>query len=389
MAENKSWLGDVRGHVSELNKRLAQDKKERIAAGRAPLNENIILTRAEVKTGQLSPGRVLMTTLNGQPRPLTAADLDQFRSNMKAAINDFGAPSNGGILPQQILNLAAGKPLLYVGEKGMHDAKSDLDKARHEIATAMPVSALNDEIRFLTPAGKDSKRNRHVVVIKLMAWNIALGKAARIKPGSKGQLRQVADWLRKQPICFDCDCERHRYFFRYVATIGGFNAGRREDGYPKIRNPRLRGVACKHVLRAVTELMHSPGVLRFLMRHLEAYVEKLGEPSLGSARTSLSQKEAEEELKKAKSHTIRTSSQQAKADARQQRANTKQSEKRKLERAERERREISLIRTKKPNKTTSASKGVDIESMSREQLLAFIKAKKLNAELGEWSKKRK
>lgn len=389
MAENKSWLGDVRGHVSELNRRLNQDRKERRAAGRAPIQNNVILKRAEIENGALTPGRVLMTTLNGQSRPLTVEDLDRFRSNMRIAEKEFGVPAGGGILAQQILNLASSRPLNYLGTKGPRDAKSDLDKARHEIATAMPVSALNDTIRFVTPAGKDSKRSRHVVIVKLTAWDVALGKAASVKRGSKGKLREIADWLRRQPVRFDCDCERHRYFFRYVATIGGFHAGRREDGYPKIRNPKLRGVACKHVLRVMTELLNSPGVLRFLVRHLQAYVEKLDDPTLGRASTTLSQKEAEEELKKAKSHTIRTSEQQAKADARQQRANTKQSEKRKQERAERERREISLIRTKKPSKTTSASKGVDIESMSKEQLLAFIKAKNLNAELGEWSKKRK
>ena len=372
MAEkDKSWLGNVLGHVAELNDRLAQDRKERVAAGLAPIDRNIILTRAEISAGALSPGRVLMTTLNGQSRPLTVEDLDQFRGNMKRAINDFGAPANGGILPQQILNLASGKPLLYLGSKGMHDAKSDLDKARHEIATAMPVSALNDTIRFVTPSGVDSKRSRHVVVVKLMAWNVALGKVAQVNYKSKGKIRQIADWLRKQPVCFDCDCERHRYFFRYVATIGGFNAGRREDGYPKIRNPKLRGVACKHVLRVMTELLHSPGVLRFLVRHLQAYAEKLDDPTLGRASTTLSQKEAEEELKKAKSHTIRTSEQQAKADARQQRAAAKQAEKREKERAERDKRQISLIRTKKPNKPTRSTR-VDVSKMTIKQRIDYL-----------------
>lgn len=369
MAENKSWLGDVRGHVSELNRRLNQDRKERQAAGRAPITENIILTDPEIRSEKLTPGRVLMTTLNGQSRPLTTADLAQFRHNINEAQAKFGKIK--GIDPQQVLDLASSRPLLYQGEKGMHDAKSDLDKARREIATAMPVSALNDTIRFVTPAGKDSKRSRHVVLVRLTAWSQAVQQLRGIRPDSKGKIREVAKWLRKQPVCFDCDCERHRYFFRYVATIGSFNAGRDEMGYPKIRNPKLRGVACKHVLRVMTELLHSPGVLRFLVRHLEAHCEDLDEPSMSRARTSLSQKEAEEELKKAKSHTIRTSSQQAKADARQQRATAKQAEKREKERAERDKRQISLIRTKKPNKPTRSTR-VDVSKMTIKQRIDYL-----------------
>lgn len=83
--------------------------------------------------------------------------------------------------------------------------------------------------------------------------------------------------MRRGHLSFDCDCERHRYFFRYIATIGGFNAGRDETGYPKIRNPGLKGVACKHVLRVMAELQSSAAILHFIekaMAKAQASIEK-------------------------------------------------------------------------------------------------------------------
>jgi hypothetical protein len=75
--------------------------------------------------------------------------------------------------------------------------------------------------------------------------------------------------LRKGPLKFECDCGRHRYWFRYIATIGGYNAGRPETGYPKIRNPKLFGVACKHVLRVMSDIESGGATLAFLTRLMD------------------------------------------------------------------------------------------------------------------------
>lgn len=37
----------------------------------------------------------------------------------------------------------------------------------------------------------------------------------------------------------------------YLNTVAGTVLGRKEGGFPKIRNPNMTGVACKHILRVM------------------------------------------------------------------------------------------------------------------------------------------
>ncbi len=303
MADRLNWLGKVRGHVGEAESRFEQDRREREAAGKLPQDRNIILTEREVK-GDWDASRVLMTTLGGQMRQITANDLAMFRQNMRTAQKRMKGV--GGITARQVIDLASNHPLIYQSYKNMQELggsaefKSDIDKAKREITSAIPVSAKDGTIRFLTNAGGTSQATRHAVVVRLNAWQEATSMlAATDLKKDKDKSKKVADWLRKQKLAFDCDCERHRYFFRYVATIGGFNAGRAETGYPKIRNPGLHGVACKHVLRVMSELESSGYVRNFLAQHLVRASEH-------KARTVLKQKEAEEALKKRRAAQILT-----------------------------------------------------------------------------------
>ncbi len=127
-------------------------------------------------------------------------------------------------------------------------------------------------------------------MVVLNAFGEAARKLAAADADDPKAPKQVANWLRKQKLAFDCDCGRHRYFLRYVATIGGFAAGRQEWGYPKIRNPGLKGVACKHVLRVMAELESSGLVLRFLQRHMD----KLRAAGGARARLTAAQADAEQ-----------------------------------------------------------------------------------------------
>lgn len=326
------WLGKVRGHVGEARGRFDTDRREREAAGNAPADKNIILTEREVR-GEWDASRVLFTTLGGQPRPITAEDLAAFRHNMRQAERRF--KGGKGITARQVIDMASATPLRYISPG---QPRSDIDKARREITMGVPVSAINGTIRFLTNSGPDSKVSRHHVVVNLHEFEAAAAQLAATPNDGKGgkSPKQIANWLRKQKLSFDCDCERHRYFFRYVATIGGFAAGRKETGYPKIRNPKLVGVACKHVLRVMTELESSNAVLAFLEKHLASVSEY-------KARTQLAQIEAEEAAQPKTPTRIKTSKQRA-AEAQKAR------EKAALARAAKE------AATKPPKKIASASR---------------------------------
>jgi len=284
-----SLLGKLKGHVGEAKGRAAEDAAQRKAAGGAP--RSIILTKNDVQ-GEYDAHRVLTTTLGGGPaRALTADDLATFRQNMRTAQKNF---HGNGITARQVIDLATSHQLEYVPNTDGTSRGSDITKARTEITMAVPVSALVTpqkalDVRFITNAGPDSKVTRHHVLVRFNAFAEAANKLAATKAKDMQSPKQAANWLRKQKLAFDCDCERHRYFLRYVSTIGNFNAGRDEHGFPKLKNPGLKGVACKHALRVMAEIDASPAVGTFLAKQME----KVQASADNTARHQQKQKEAD------------------------------------------------------------------------------------------------
>jgi len=281
--KNVDWLGKIKG-AKKAAELLAKEQK---ANRQKAVN---LLSEATLKSGKLDVAKVLITSLGGKNRELTTKDLSTFKRNLKQAAARFGA--NSGITAQQIIDLASSNALYY---KSFKPLKSDLDKAKKEITSALAVSANKGQIRFITNASKDYGAIRHYVTIELTAYNAAHTKL--LNAGNDPQkIKQIANWLRKQPLKFDCDCGRHQYFFRYLATIGGFNLGRKETAYPKQTNAGLRGVACKHVLRCAAEVQSSNIFLNFLTKHLTSSKEY-------KAHSQLTQKEASQTLKAKKTAT--------------------------------------------------------------------------------------
>lgn len=291
-------LGKLRGHVGAAKKLAAADAQQRKDAEKSP--RSIILGKQDVQ-GEYDAFRALTTTLGGAHREITHEDLATFRHNMREL---QGRITGEGLTARQILDMASGNPLKNV------DGNDDLALARKQIRMAVPASATNNDVRFITNAGPDSKDVRHHVLVRFLGFaDVAREMMTTPTTGDKTTKvitpKQGANKLRKQRLAFDCDCGRHRYFFRYVAEIGGFNAGRKELGYPKIRNPGLKGVACKHVLRVMSEVESSTLVLNFLTRHLE----KLLRSADNHATNRHSQKDAEAMAAKqaAKPRAIKTS----------------------------------------------------------------------------------
>lgn len=68
-------------------------------------------------------------------------------------------------------------------------------------------------------------------------------------------------------VSVDCNCGRYLYWYRYLATIGNF-AISPENIFPKIRNPKLTGCVCKHVLR-VCSTLSSPVVQQRIAKEMQ------------------------------------------------------------------------------------------------------------------------
>ena len=187
--------------------------------------------------GKYDAGRALQTVLGGKLRTITGEDLQRFAALSKSLGKKFA----GGITAKQIVNLA-------------HPERRQ--RANTEIHYAVPMQVKGSIIHFVTNAAPGSRASRHHVHVDFVGLS---GAAAA--PAKDGKLDALARKLAAGSIRIDCDCEDWRYVFRYVATVGNYNAGRPETGFPKIRNPQLDGVACKHVLRTV-HLLNQPIALK-------------------------------------------------------------------------------------------------------------------------------
>jgi hypothetical protein len=185
---------------------------------------------------------LLMTTLGGVLRPITHADLAKFK---KTAMS-LGKKLRGGVTANDVLEMAL---------------KVDLERANKEIKVAIAVRSKGPTIQFVTNAGPNNGATRHHVIVTLLNYSAAM--ALPEKPA------KIMKALTEGHLKYDCDCGRHRFWYRYIATIGQFNAGRDETGFPKIRNPKLVGIACKHVLRVMHGLQHDAGTKAFIARMVE------------------------------------------------------------------------------------------------------------------------
>jgi len=184
-AGGQNWLGKIKGHVGEAKDCLSADARQRDAAEKG--KDSTILTERMQHSGLA--GKVLHTMLNGGLVPITANELATFRRNMLLAKQQDGF-AVGGITSRQIIDLASAKPLRYVNEK------NDIDKAKQEITTAIPVSALKEEVSFITNAGEGSKAGRHHVTIQFTGFKNAVDSIIAAGDDPKA-LRRAADKMRK------------------------------------------------------------------------------------------------------------------------------------------------------------------------------------------------
>ena len=255
---------DLKGAAAEARAQAKADVARRKTAPRI-LSPRDLLENADA-------AKLLMTTLGGELRPITADDLAAFRQNART----LGQKFKGGITARQVIDLSRAE---------------DRQRARTQIHTAIPAAARavktgskvdRLEVRFITNASKLYGATRHFVTVEFMGYPTAIASGALTAA-------KAAELLRKQQIRFDCGCGRHTFWYRYISTVGNYHAGRAEHGYPKIRNPGLTGVACKHVLRVMAAIEAESSVLAFLTRA----IDKGRAHDEGQATIRQAQKEAE------------------------------------------------------------------------------------------------
>jgi hypothetical protein len=278
------WLGKIGTASSGSNTAFRNEKTARSNVEKDP--KHTILNPNDL-TGDYDANRLLMTTLGGEPRMIVASDLIAFSQNAQTVKSRF----KKGITAKQVIDLSRTHQMTYAGQ-GKWQGSSDIDKAKAEIRHAVPHSIHKGLIKILTPSGSD-KNKRHHVHVRLLSWNAAVVSPIVDKASGLADWRKTALWVKNQPLKYDCDCGRHTFWFRYIATIGQYNEGRDERGFPKIRNPRLRGVACKHVLRVMSDLQTGHGTIIGMIAKALEYEHKANARKAKIVATRMTQREAQ------------------------------------------------------------------------------------------------
>lgn len=238
--------------IISAQKALAEAAKRFQQADATRSGSDTLLRPDDILEGQVDAGKLwkYMTSRGGAIRPLTMDDLLEF----KRTADKLRKRYQKGIKPRDVIDLSL---------------SADLQRARKEINTGIPITTKAGEIRFMTNAGPKSDVERHYVSVKLLNFEAAVVSAAAPS--------KIIKEVINGPCAVSCDCGRWRFWYSYMATIGGYNANpnHRESAFPKIRNPQLYGLACKHILRVMTNLTQSASLKQYVVNLIDAERNKV------------------------------------------------------------------------------------------------------------------
>lgn len=182
----------------------------------------------------------------------TLADLNKMAKAMEKAEGKFGESTRG----------------VRVAELIQSSRKVDIERAK-KITNSTLYKFDGSILLFRSRAGDDSKVNFHQVKVRLEDWE------HEVRNGQGNAYLPAAANAARGRVSFDCDCGRHQYWYRYLATIGGFALDPKEFAFPKIRNPKLQGCCCKHVIKTLA-VMQTPFVQSRIAMEMKEQAQKKG-----------------------------------------------------------------------------------------------------------------
>lgn len=248
--------------------------------------------------GEYSAARMLGTTLGGVLRPITSEDLKAFAKNVKA----IGKKFSGGITPKDVISMSA---------------QVDRQRANDEIRTAVPMAHKDGAMHFVTNAGPDSDVTRHHVYVEFLNYSSVVASPVKAD--------QLVRQLYEGKVRFRCDCGRFTFWYGYIATVGQFIYGDQQVNFPKIRNPHLTGVACKHSLRVMQQLSSPIVRLRLVKMIEDGRKDTPGKVQIVAVKDARAIAEQQSKQAGWKRHTVESSQERAQRLAQQRMARNAQS----------------------------------------------------------------
>lgn len=153
-----------------------------------------------------------------------------------------------------------GVPLLLL-EKSSD--RRDIQRSR-EVRSAT-LFRIDKNLLFFQVSG--NSKPHYLVKIRLEDWETAV--MSPIIPLVAARMAATGR------LSMECPCGRHQYWYRYLATLGGFAIDPLEQDFPKIRNPGLTGCCCKHILK-VLRVLKSNTIHAVLAKELEKQRKTVG-----------------------------------------------------------------------------------------------------------------
>lgn len=292
---------------------------------------NTLLSPDEV-AGDYLISRGLMTTLDGKIRPLTQDDLKQFSYNVQMLRK--GAKKSkmlGGITAKQVIDKS------WDGDRKRAQDQIRLANPTHYRAvTEGGGQATSLMVGFMTNAGPDSDFTHHNVNVQFLDFGAVVASPAHAD--------KIVTQLVKGRLKFECNCPRFKYFFRYVCTQAEIVAGRQESAFPKIRNPGVTGISCKHGLRVMQTIMSSPTFKRYAANLIQKFRDDIGHTEYAERIADQRKFELERQRESSRQRRVQ-SSQEKKAKRRAQPAYQRMLEKAKERAAAKERERLEKNKT--------------------------------------------
>lgn len=182
------------------------------------------------------------------------AELKAFRQMIKNIQKETGGLNSRGVPVRQLLAMST---------------KEDIERANSGIKYSRLYQMRANLLKFMVPSsGEGGRSGFYQVRIRLEGWEAAIVSGKRWD--------RAAQDATMGNVSIDCQCGRHQYWYRYLAGVGGFAVTPpSEKDFPKIRNPDLKGAACKHVIKTL-QTMQNPTVRKVISEELERQADSVG-----------------------------------------------------------------------------------------------------------------
>lgn len=235
-ADIAKFESDVKARLKALAKRRESDKRSflnRADAG-AYLTPDILGDRKA-----LTARKKLVMAFGQGAKEFSLKELNQMAAAQSRTEKNFSAKEKG-------------IPIHMVMTKALQE---DMRLAKTiKTATLYKISANILDFRVTASGDTPKAPPYYKVRIRLEDFKSAM-TGVKAKDYNGAAQKAAAGY-----VSFDCDCGRYIYWYQYLATIGNFDIEPGETVFPKIRNPKLTGICCKHILKTLVT-MQSPIVL--------------------------------------------------------------------------------------------------------------------------------